>query len=135
MSNPVTPPPRPANIEQWGREGERFQAGAGQAQAVPAIGPAQPAQPSPFQHRNPAIQVPPFQMQQQQQQLGPRYIYRQSPICFVFFVWHLFGHGYLVTVLVTALTNPLGVGMKRQKRHSQIQIKLIPNKVEFQNLT
>ena len=107
MSNPVTLPPRPANIEQWGREGERFQAGGGQAQPVPAVGPAQPAQPSPFQHRNPAIQVPPFQMQQQQQQLGPRYIYRQSPIFFVYFVWQSFGHGHLVTILVTALNTPL----------------------------
>lgn len=70
----VTPPARPANIEQWGREGERYQAGGGQQQQqpVPQLVPQQQQQipTSPFQHRNPAIQVPPFQ--QQQQQLGPR---------------------------------------------------------------
>jgi hypothetical protein len=70
-TNPVTSPFRPSNIEQWGREGERFQAGTVQAQPGPAIGPAPQQQPSPFQHQNPAIQVPPFPVQQQQQ-LGPR---------------------------------------------------------------
>jgi len=47
---------RPANIEQWGREGERFPlTGVNQP-------PQQPPQMNPtyFQHRNPAIQVPPY---------------------------------------------------------------------------
>jgi hypothetical protein len=38
--------PRPSNIDQWGREGERYSANG--------------IQPTAFQHRNPAVQVPPY---------------------------------------------------------------------------
>ena len=58
------PPTRPPNINQWGREGERYQPGVVQQQQLPG-------QPTAFQHRNPAVQVPPVQPQQ----LGPRYDY------------------------------------------------------------
>ena len=55
-----SPPTRPANINQWGREGERYQQQQQQQQQQQPV-----PQQSPFQHRNPAIQVPAMQPQPQ----------------------------------------------------------------------